>query len=194
MTSRNGKQPGTVDLPCQHTPNVAPRPDLFDLSFAAQMAAVFDGQTPDVLLLTHRSALPLAPAIRSFCQRAGVPTPPVLPIFVNRNTVNDYNSRGPDASGLFYRAGLFLRKAMPGGTESVVIIDQYTRTMQTLHVAGLVAQACGAKRITGINGIWYQDAPPKGVDTFDSFMHSVGHAAFEALTAAERGRPPLNNP
>ncbi len=166
-------------------------------AFAAQMAQVYHNpetidtrleKPPDAFLLTARSAVPVADAVRGYYAELGLQAPYIGYIRANRLLAAVHGGRpGPstcsydDAKKVFNDEALRLRPKL-AGMSHVCVIDQYVASGGTLQYAGEILEAADIANVTAIRGLWYAQAYDKG-DELDfkrptsrhaRLMHTVG--------------------
>lgn len=155
-----------------------------DFSFTTQIGELLLGDKPPRLIFfTVKSAVPVADAVKGFCETADIRTPRLLPINVNRRLWYEYNRPASLASVIanykIDKAVDFLRPLVDN--QKVAIVEEAVATGQCLELAGLITQRAGASSIMGVRGFWYDNAHQIDLSNMTSphadFMYQVGSKA-----------------
>lgn len=188
--------PATCDIVNAEEPSGAP----LDASFAAQINHIYHcpsevvpdvTKPPEVYLVTARSAIPTADAIRGFYQEMGLKCPPVGYITADRDLAFKYIKQPSDQS----KANLDKEAARLSSTlkdaHHVCVIDQYVQSGRTLQYAGYILDYAEVQHTSAIRGRWYHQAfesdrldPNLVTSRHASLMLNIGHKACRQLAVS----------
>lgn len=173
-----------------HTPRLATLKTV-DMSFARQIhdvtarADVVTGgyvtSSPDLFLLTLRSAVPLADAIRGYYEKYGYEPPDITYIKVPKT--GNYEEFKKECEKEIDRL-----TPIVSSTTHTCIVDQFVATGNTLKQSVALANQAAGNSLSGtvIRGDWYGQANnigPLSIENMTSrharFMTEIGHLAAD---------------
>jgi len=135
----------------------------------------------DAIFLTHKSAVPLADAVRGAYAAAGLDTPHLNYINSNHSSrqryLQDPQSREEEVARLQESCGV---------NGKAVIVDQYYYTGDSLTYSYRLLRDAGFEYVGEVSGCWYENAGQARVDlnnmtsNFADELREIGRAAFEA--------------
>jgi|GEM_PF-3018466 len=162
-----------------------------EVSFAGVMAYLTEREAPDVILLTHKSAIPVADSVRAYYEELGRAVPDLGVVNTKEEDPNLAYEWRPYRGNVrtnvvsqqvLDRETKVLRPLVEG--KKVAIIDQYIESMTTLLRADTIAHASGASFVNRPSRTnWYHDALLADIDVegissiHAEQMRNIGHAA-----------------
>ena len=156
--------------------------------FQHQLLELITGETPpDAIVLTAKSAVPLADAFRGFYEGMDLETPLLTHVEAGRALV--WNLRevpavaqrtiGPELERL---SGVLEGKTAP------CVVDEFLASGRTLNLAmDIVRRSRDFDTVHSVSGRWYKDVAINDVDVVGltsrhaKFMHGIGQKAAEMV-------------
>lgn len=158
------------------------------LSFASQMQLAVDKDRLGHVFVTANSAIPVADAVRGYCEELGIEVPPIDYIRSNREL-----SQYPLKDAHIYRPQIDAEVArltdIAEGThgdnipDTVLVIDQYVYGGGTLDLAVKMLRGAGFADPVKMRGQWWGSVEVEEVDfnkvtsVHADFMRDIGAAA-----------------
>jgi hypothetical protein len=145
---------------------------------------------PNALIFTERSAIPVADVFRGMHEELGTPCPVIDHVGANIATSRDFWNRWDiiDVNQQTHFNREVARLApLVDGLDHVTIIDQFVGSGATIAYGALILQHAGVKRVTGIQGRWYENALEGAVNVGDDTsryafpMNRIGHQVCALL-------------
>lgn len=153
-------------------------------SFTGNMKRFVLNHSPDLFLLTYKSAIPLADSVRGYYEELGLQMPELGVVDVK--ATGHYPFSTSIEPEVLEREVTKLRPLIEG--KRVVILDQYINKRTTVTRSRDVADAAGATDVvTPDFANWYHDARLEDIDlrklssVHAEKMRQIGHAAAQLI-------------
>jgi phosphoribosylpyrophosphate synthetase len=169
-----------------------------DTSFSQQMHSANSASSPDVILATYRSAVPVLAAVQGYYEGSNRRVPVLS--HVEASFMKRVEWHGHEA----LRQAEIERLSELVCNKSVLVIDQTFGNGGTLKRAGKIATAAGAASVIGMVGYWYgnlmderhEETPFPPAESLwhgehEAFMYKVGRAAAEVAIDRKDTAPTL---